>query len=140
MKQNDRFLVTVAIVAHLIVTLLHGRAHTELAVGLNAWQQIYVLVVIVCAPLVAGVLLWLPYARLGVLLLVIAMAGSLIFGVYFHYVTISPDHVSHLPPGDSQSLFKMTAMLLAVTETFGVVAGLLALRRLEIRTGAKRLP
>ena len=132
MRQNDRLLATVAIVAHLIVNLLHGRAHTELSVGLNEWQQIYVVVVILCAPLIAGILLWLPYARLGLLLLVVSMAGSLVFGVYFHYVAISTDHVSHLPTGDAQGLFRITALLLVLTEAFGVIVGLLGLRRLNV--------
>ena len=138
MKQNDRFLVTVAIVAHLIVTLLHGRAHTELGVELSAWQQSFVIGVILIAPLIALVLMWTRFARLGLWLLVIAMAGSLMFGAYFHYVGLSPDHVSHLPPGDLQGLFRTTAMLLVVTEAFGVGVGLLVWRRVEIRTGAKR--
>jgi hypothetical protein len=56
------------------------------------------------------------------------MAGSLIFGVAYHYVVISPDHVSHIPPGDAQGLFRTTALLLVLTELFGVVVGLWALR------------
>src|SRR3954466_3468064 len=96
-----RSLAVIAVLAHFIVTVLHGRAHTELAVALNGWQQVYAIAVILVAPLIAAGLLLTRYARLGMWLLVIAMAGSLIFGVYFHYVAISPDHVSHLPPGES---------------------------------------
>jgi len=73
-------------------------------------------------------MIWTRLARAGLVLLVISMAGSLIFGVAYHYVVISPDHVSHLPPGDAQGLFRSTALLLVLTELFGVAVGLLGLR------------
>src|SRR5689334_24676702 len=57
--------VTIAVFAHLIVVLLHGRAHTSLDVGLSNWQQLYVLAVIVLAPLVAFVLSLTRYVRAG---------------------------------------------------------------------------
>ena len=119
---------TIAVLAHLVVNVLHGRAHESLGVGLSTWQNIYVITVILIAPLVAMLLLWTRYARVGVLLLVISMAGSLIFGAVYHYVIVSPDHVSHLPPGDAQGMFRMTAVLLILTELFGLVVGLLGLR------------
>lgn len=126
--RRDRILCTVAVLAHLVVNVLHGRAHESLNVGLSAWQNIYVITVILIAPLVAMLLVWTRYARLGLLVLVSSMAGSLIFGAIYHYVVVSPDHVSHLPPGDAQGLFRMTALLLVLTELFGLVAGLLGLR------------
>jgi ACR3 family arsenite efflux pump ArsB len=121
-------LSTMSVLAHLLVSIVHGRAHERLAVGLSNWQNIYVLTVIVIAPLIAMVLIWTRLARPGLVLLVISMAGSLIFGVAYHYVVISPDHVSHIPLGDAQGLFRTTALLLVLTELFGVVVGLLGLR------------
>ena len=125
---SNRIVCTIAVLAHLAVNLLHGRAHEALGVGLSAWQNIYVIVVILIAPLVAMVLLWTRYARPGLWLLVVSMAGSLVFGAVYHYVVVSPDHVSHLPPGDAQGMFRMTALLLILTELFGVVVGLLGMR------------
>jgi len=124
-----RVWVTIAVVAHLIVVLLHGQAHTRLSVGLSNWQQSYVLVVIVIAPLVALVVSFTRYARAGLWLLLASMLGSLIFGACYHYLIISPDHVAHLPPGDARGLFRSTALLLLVTETFGVVVPAQLLRR-----------
>ena len=121
----------VAVVAHLLVSMVHGRAHEQLAVGLSNWQNIYVLTVIVIAPLIAVILIWTRLARLGLVLLVISMAGSLIFGVAYHYVVISPDHVSHIPPGDAQGLFRTTALLLVLTELFGLAVGLWGLRKIQ---------
>jgi len=100
----------------------------RVGVGLSEWQNIYVITVILIAPLIALLLLWTRYARLGLLVLVISMAGSLIFGVIYHYVVVSPDHVSHLPPGDAAGMFRLTAFLLILTELFGVVVGLFGLR------------
>ncbi|HZI60577.1 MAG TPA: hypothetical protein VFD62_07685 [Pyrinomonadaceae bacterium] len=112
----------------MVVVVLHGQAHTRLAVGLNNWQQTYVLTVIVLAPLVALVLSLTRYARTGLWLLLASMLGSLIFGAIYHYLIISPDHVAHLPPGDARGLFRVTALLLLVTEAFGVVVAAMLLR------------
>jgi hypothetical protein len=126
---NYKIVCTVAVLAHLAVNLIHGRAHEALQVNLSAWQNVYVIVVILIAPLVAMVLIWTRYYRLGLMLLVISMGGALIFGAVYHYVVISPDHVSHLPPGDAQGVFRMTALLLILTEVFGVGVGVFGLRR-----------
>jgi len=128
-RRSIVLLSTVSVVVHLVVSMVHGRAHEHLAVGLSNWQNIYVLTVIVVAPLIAMLLIWTRLARFGLVLLVISMAGSLIFGVAYHYVVISPDHVSHLPPGDAQGLFRTTALLLVLTELFGVAVGLWGLRK-----------
>ena len=124
-----KWLATTAVLAHLAVSLVHGYAHTQLGVGLSAWQNYYVVIVITLAPLIALALVWMRRARAGFALLAISMAGSLIFGGYFHYIGISPDHVSHLPPGDAQGTFRVTAVLLLTTEVFGAVVGVLGMRK-----------
>ena len=126
---NFRVWVTIAVLAHLIVTVLHGQAHTRLGVGLSDWQNVYVLAVIVIAPLVALALSFTRYIRAALWLLLASMLGSLIFGLCYHYIIISPDHVSHLPPGEARGMFRVTALLLLITEAFGVVVATLALRR-----------
>ena len=120
---------TIAVLAHLAVSFVHGSAHQQLGVGLSTWQNSYVLIVITLGPLIALALVWMRRARAGFALLAISMAGSLIFGGYFHYIGISPDHVSHLPPGDAQGMFRTTAVLLLVTEVFGTVVGVLGIRK-----------
>jgi hypothetical protein len=128
-KSRIASLVTLAVVAHLVVTLIHGQAHTRLGVALANWQQIYVMVVILLAPLVAPVLSWTRFAKLGAWLLLVSMLGSLIFGAVYHYLIISSDHVAHLPPGEARGLFRTTALLLVITETFGVIVGAIGVRR-----------
>ena len=122
-------LATIAVLAHLAVSFVHGYAHQQLGVGLTTWQNTYVLIVITLAPLIALALVWLRRVRLGFALLALSMAGSFIFGGYYHFIGISPDHVSHLPPGDAQEVFRVTALLLLCTELFGVILGVVGLRR-----------
>jgi len=126
---SSKWIVTLAVLVHVLVVLLHGRAHTELGVGLSNWQQAYVMLVILLAALVAMVMSWTRLARAGVWLLFLSLLGALIFGGVYHYIVISNDHVAHLPPGDARGLFQVTAVLLLVTETAGVLVAAIILRR-----------
>ena len=117
-----------AILAHTVVSVVHGEAHRQLGVGLSAWQWWFVGVVIVTAPFVAGVLLLLGRLRTGGALLAGSMAGSLLFGVYYHFIFSSPDHVSHQPAAGWGLVFVATSVLLALTEILGFWAGLSAAR------------
>jgi hypothetical protein len=123
--------VTIVVLAHLVVNLLHGRAHTDLGVGLTTWQYVFVLTVILLAPLVALILSWTRYARAGLWLLFASMLGSLIFGFCYHYIIVSNDHVAHLPPGDARGLFRITALLLLITEALGVILAAIAVRQFK---------
>ena len=123
-----RRLITALVLIHFGVVALHGRAHAELGVELNLFQQSFAAIVIVAAPLVAGALLWTERWRGGLVLLCGALGGSLLFGVYHHYILISPDHVAHLPDGGAQGLFRSTALLMALTELGGLAIGLSGLR------------
>lgn len=124
-----RSLATVAVLAHLAVSLVHGYAHTQLGVGLSTWQNFYVIIVITFAPIVALALVWTRHSRIGFILLALSMIGAFVFGGYYHYVGISPDHVSHLPPGDAQGMFRVTATLLLATELFGAIVGVVGMRK-----------
>jgi hypothetical protein len=128
MTRFSKIAVTITVIAHLIVNLLHGRAHTELGVGLTSFQQFYVIAVILVAPLIALLLSWTRYARASLWLLLASMLGSLIFGACYHYIIVSSDHVAHLPPGDARGLFRVTALLLLITEAAGVVLTAIALK------------
>jgi len=99
-----------------------------LDVGLTSWQQFYVVVVILVSPLIALLLVWAKYSRAGLWLLLASMFGSLIFGACYHYIIVSSDHVAHLPPGEARGLFRVTALLLLITEALGVVVATVAIR------------
>jgi hypothetical protein len=128
-------LATVVVVSNAIVLLAHDSAHRSLGVSLSPWQLAFVYSVIVPGPILA-LLLMRRNARYGDALLLVTMLGSLLFGVYHHYVAISPDHVAHLPPGGSQPLFRTTAALMACIQAAGVVVAGVSLGR---RGGAKPL-
>ena len=125
--------MTIVVVVHLIVSVVHGQAHTSLGVGLNTWQQAYVYSVILLAPLVALALAFTRHVRASGWLLLVSMLGSLIFGFCYHYVIISPDHVAHLPPGDARFAFRVTALLLVIVEAFGVVVAARLVKKAQAR-------
>jgi len=118
-----RRLVIVLVALHAAVLLVHDAAHRDLGVHLNTWQTIFAYLVIVAAPVLAALLLFTAYRRLGFALLAISMLSALIFGLYDHYILVSPDHVSHLPGGESQGLFRATAAAMGILELAGVGLG-----------------
>ena len=127
--RNHRIWIAIAVLAHLLVNVFHGRGHTSLGVGLSAWQQFYVLTVVLLAPLVALGLSFTRYTKAALWLLLVSMLGAFVFGGLYHYVIISPDNVSHLPPGDARGMFHITALLLLVSEAFGALVGAIGLGR-----------
>jgi len=119
------------VIAHYAVNALHGMAHSELAIPLARWQEAFIATVILAAPAVASLLIWRGSLRMGGWLLTLSLAGSLLFGAWFHFAAISPDHVSHLPaaaPAGWKLLFQVTAVMLVPTEALGGWAGLRLLK------------
>jgi hypothetical protein len=114
---------SVIVAAHLAVSLFHRTAHEHLHIGLSPIQTSFVVIVILIGPLVAAALLWTRWPRAGALLLALSMAGSLAFGVYYHFVEISPDHVSQVPEETWGTVFRATAVLLAMLEGAGAIVG-----------------
>ncbi len=115
---------TVIVLAHLLVNIIHGVAHRELHIQLGPAAMLFVIGVIVLCPLLAMVLLWTSQKRLGLILLVLSMAGSFLFGLYNHFVAIGPDHVGKQASGPWGTTFALTAYLLLLTEAIGSYIGL----------------
>lgn len=111
------------IVVHAGILLGHDVAHRGLGVDLLTWQTLYAYTLIVAGPLLAGALLLSGRLRVGYAALALCMLAALVFGFVHHYVLVSPDHVSHLPPGAHQPLFRSTAALMAVLELAGAGVG-----------------
>jgi hypothetical protein len=114
---------TAIVVAHLLVNIVHGFAHRELHVGLAPLASIFVIVVVLVFPLIATGLLWTAKKRLGLILLLLSMFGSLIFGLYHHFLTVSPDHIHSQPSVGWGTTFVLTAYLLLITEAIGAYVG-----------------
>jgi len=110
--------------------------HRELRVGLAPLASIFVTVVVLVFPLIATVLLWTSEKRLGLILLSLSMFGSLLFGLYHHFLAVSPDHVHSQPASAWGTTFVVTAYLLLITEAIGTYVGVhfLWVRRSEHST------
>jgi hypothetical protein len=114
---------TAIVAAHLLVNIVHGLAHRELHVGLVPLASIFVIVVVLVFPLIAMGLLWTAKARLGLILLSLAMFGSLLFGLYHHFLAVSRDHIHSQPSSGWGTMFVLTAYLLLITEAIGTYVG-----------------
>ncbi|CAA9433838.1 MAG: hypothetical protein AVDCRST_MAG80-763 [uncultured Rubrobacteraceae bacterium] len=121
---------TLAAVLATLAHVLHGISHVEHRVPLAMWQWVYVIFVILLAPVVAAVLLWTLLTRVGAGLLLASMAGALIFGLAFHFLVSGPDNIFTLHPGVGREVFRFSAALVALTEALGCVAGLWVLSKL----------
>jgi hypothetical protein len=116
---------------HGLLLLLHGIAHQELHIYLPLLKYVYVYVVIVFAPILATIMLWTKRSWLGALIFFLAMIGSLVFGVYHHFVLISADHVCYAPQGEWLSVFRTTAVMMAIVEGAGCWFGIRALSKMR---------
>lgn len=96
---RTRFVLTVLAAVHLIVTIWHGELRRELAVALSPGQSFFMYLVFVVAPLLAVCLLWTRHVRLALWLFLTALGASLLFGIYYRYILISPANIHRLPPG-----------------------------------------
>jgi hypothetical protein len=135
-----RIVITAAVIVHLVASVWHGSAHTHLGIELSTQQTLFIYLVIIIAPVIAGILVWTRYVSIGLWVFFIAMLGSFLFGVYHHDVLVSPDNISHLPPGTPQALsrFVISAGLIALIELAATLYGAFCLRRNygQTRTGA----
>lgn len=118
---------TTIVVIHAIVVALHGLAHQKIPVPISLIQSLFVDAVLVLAPIIAAILLWTPFYRIGRWLFFTAMVGTLLFGICNHFIAIIPDHVSQIPFEGWGVLFQVTALLLLVTEGIGCGVGVWAL-------------
>ena len=115
--------VSAIVVVHLLVNIVHGLAHRELRVGLDPPASMFVIVVVLVCPLLAMALVWTTKKRIGLILLSLSMFGSLLFGLYHHFLVASPDHVRLQPASTWGIAFDLTAYGLLITEAIGAYLG-----------------
>ena len=84
-----RIVITAAVIVHLVASLWHGSEHTHLGIELSTQQTLFVYLVIIIAPVIAGILVWTRYVSIGLWVFFLAMLGGFLFGVYHHYVLVS---------------------------------------------------
>ena len=122
-SQPRPFAALALILIHLVISIAHGTAHQGATVALTTFGNVYVIVVITLAPLVAAVLLFTRKQRLGALLLALSMCGSFIFGFWYHFLSSTNDNVTEVH-GPWHSRFLWTAIALAAIELAGTLVGL----------------
>jgi hypothetical protein len=122
--------LTVVVLAHALVTLLHGRAHAIATVAPSTVSGAFIGIVIVAAPL-AGLAMTRYTGTAGHWTIACSLTGAFVFGLVNHFVIESPDHVAHVPAA-AAPLFSTTAVLLAMLEAVSCVLALRALRRRQL--------
>ena len=116
--------VTAIVGVHLLVNITHGLAHRELRIGLALPASIFVIVVVLIAPLLAMALVWTVKKQLGLILLTLSMSGSFLFGLSHHFLAMGPDHVNSQPWSPWGLAFGLTAYALLITEAIGTYTGI----------------
>jgi hypothetical protein len=137
---NTRTLKAIALVLiglHFAIVVLHSMAHQILPVKATPAQLAFIIPVIILAPVVAAVMIP-KWTRAGTIVLTLSMLGSFVFGLYYHFIADTIDHVghvAHMQPAFWSQMFQGTAYLLAITEVFGAALGVVSLagqrRRLQ---------
>ena len=117
--------ISILVIAHLVATIWHGDAHSTLGIDLPTLKNLFVYIVILAAPIVSAILIWTRFNVFGVGLFAISMAGALAFGVYHHYVLVSPDNIAHLPAGlaEAHAQFIASSAVIAIIELISAFLG-----------------
>jgi hypothetical protein len=118
--------MAVAVLLHLIVSIIHGAAHAKASVPLSPAANSFVLLVVFIGPLVGLALTW-PAEKIGSWVVAITMACALVFGLVNHFVLETPDHVANVA-AQWRLLFTTSAILLAVTELLAVALAISVVR------------
>ena len=131
MSQRLKVWLVVIILLHTAINLLHGGAHVgENVRSLALAQILFITIVIFITPLVALFLLgrthWLAWGGWWFFL---SMLGSLLFGVWYHFVVPGADNLASLSPGVWKLPFQLTSILLTVIDAGGTIVGALVLYR-----------
>lgn len=122
-----RYGTAIAIV-HTLVNGLHGLAHVKIPISLSLLQSSFVGIVIFLTPIVAAILLWTQFYRIGGWLLLSSIAGSFLFGLYNHFIVISPDHFSQVAFEGWGLFFQITAIFILIVDGLGCWISLWALK------------
>jgi hypothetical protein len=118
----------IIIVTHLAVATLHGVAHEVLAVSAGGRAGLLVVAAAVyVGPLLALAGLIGGRRTASALTLSVSMGAALVYGLTFHYVLRTLDHVALAPRGPWGDVFRSTAAVIAVLEACGLAAGVLLL-------------
>jgi hypothetical protein len=86
----------------------------------SPWQKAFITIVIFAVPLVAMMMLWTRARKIGVILLGLSFAGSLLFGASYHFLIAGPDNALGNYRSHWGSVFRDTAIVLTLLEAAGL--------------------
>lgn len=127
---------TAIVIVHVIAHTLHGLAHAKIPIPLSLSQSLFIGIVIMLMPIISAALLWTRFSRIGVWLLLGSLLGAILFGLYNHYIVISPDNVFQVAFTGWGLLFQLTAILTLIIDGLGCWVGILALKTMPQATSA----
>ncbi len=119
-------LLAAMVLIHLLLSLWHGAAHTQVPVPLSGAQQAFVGLIIILLPVVGAALLWSRRRRPAALLIGATMLASLIFGFLNHFVLDSADNVVSVPEHVWRHSFVVSAAVIAISESATAVLAAIA--------------
>jgi hypothetical protein len=106
---------------HLVVGSGHLVSHLLLGVIPSLTQSIEIALINVLLPF-ASLAALRRNPLMGARSLCASLLGCFAYGVYYHFVFESPDHVCHLPSGAWALPFQVSAILLAAVDGAGALA------------------
>jgi hypothetical protein len=120
-----KIVITGLVVVHLAATLWHGSLHSRLNINLSPSQTLFILIVILIAPIVGAALVWTRYVSTGLWVFFLSMLAAFLFGAYHHYVMVSPDNINYLPgtSPEADHQFKISAGAIALLELASALYG-----------------
>lgn len=110
---------TVIVLVHEVINGLHGLAHIKIPVPLSPIQGSCVLAVIFLAPIIAVILLWTRFSRIGLWFLLSAMISSILVSTYIHLIAMNPAHMSQVSWEGWGLLFYASAIFSLIIDGFG---------------------
>src|SRR3954466_10600196 len=121
-------LITLSVWAHAAVTGAHAAAHIGAGVWMPLPATLFIWLVIIAGPVAGWSLVRSGRVRAGSGVVSASMTGAFLFGILNHFVWPGMDRVDMIQAGMWRLPFQATAVLLALTEGFGAIAGLRGVR------------
>jgi hypothetical protein len=109
---------TLVVLAHAVVVLWHLELLARLGSALKPEQVPLFAILANLIPLVAVILLWAHFSKVGGWLLLF-LAVPLAIGGYSHFLSLGSDNVFRMVPGELTLAFQASAVLLLILEFLG---------------------
>jgi hypothetical protein len=117
------------VVLNALILLAHSAAHISLHIlSMTIFDDLFIGIVIMILPLVALFMIYNTHlSRWGMLLLLLSMLSSLIYGLIHHFLLPGMDNVTNAGPEPWHLLFILTSYLQLPLQAAGAVVGIWAL-------------